>query len=172
MKRTTSTTPAFFHFGAEKRASEPDRLSLNIHIPDEALRRIINSLYFPYSPYEFSVLSADILGQVYEQFLGKVIEISGGVRVEEKPEVRKAGGVYYTPAYIVDYIVENTVGDLLWGKSPKEAEKLRILDPGLRQRLLPDRRLSISAGLASQVLQRRSGALSQCHTRSAGAAMC
>ena len=118
-----------FHFGAEKRASEPDRLSLNIHIPDQPLRRIINSLYFPYSPYEFSVLSADILGQVYEQFLGKVIEISGGVRVEEKPEVRKAGGVYYTPAYIVDYIVENTVGDLLWGKSPKEAEKLRILDP-------------------------------------------
>ncbi len=118
-----------FHFGAEKRASEPDTLSLNIHIPDQPLRRIINSLYFPYSPYEFSVLSADILGQVYEQFLGKVIEISGGVRVEEKPEVRKAGGVYYTPAYIVDYIVENTVGDLLWGKSPKEAEKLRILDP-------------------------------------------
>ncbi len=118
-----------FHFGKEARASQPDRLSLRMHIPDEPLRRIIKSLYFPYSPYEFSVLSADILGQVYEQFLGKVIEISGGVRVEEKPEVRKAGGVYYTPAYIVDYIVENTVGDLLRGKTPKEAEKLRILDP-------------------------------------------
>ena len=118
-----------FHFGNEARASEPDTLSLRIHIPDAPLRRIISSLYFPTSPYEFSALSADILGQVYEQFLGKVIEISGGVRVEEKPEVRKAGGVYYTPAYIVDYIVENTVGDLLRGKSPKEAEKLRILDP-------------------------------------------
>ncbi len=118
-----------FHFGAEARASQPDTLSLRIHIPDAPLRRIISSLYFPTSPYEFSALSADILGQVYEQFLGKVIEISGGVRVEEKPEVRKAGGVYYTPAYIVDYIVENTVGDLLRGKSPKEAEKLRILDP-------------------------------------------
>ena len=118
-----------FHFGSEARASQPDTLSLRIHIPDAPLRRIISSLYFPSSPYEFSVLSADILGQVYEQFLGKVIEISGGVRVEEKPEVRKAGGVYYTPAYIVDYIVANTVGDLLRGKSPKDAEKLRILDP-------------------------------------------
>ncbi len=118
-----------FHFGNEARASQPDTLSLRIHIPDAPLRRIISSLYFPTSPYEFSALSADILGQVYEQFLGKVIEISGGVRVEEKPEVRKAGGVYYTPAYIVDYIVENTVGDLLRGKSPKDAEKLRILDP-------------------------------------------
>ncbi len=120
-----------FHFGAEARASQPDSLSLRIHIPDEPLRRIINSLYFPRSPYEFSVLPADILGQVYEQFLGKVIELSegGGVRVQEKPEVRKAGGVYYTPAYIVDYIVENTVGKLLEGKTPEEAAKLRILDP-------------------------------------------
>ncbi len=120
-----------FHFGAEARASEPDSLSLRIHIPDAPLRRIIKSLYFPYSPYEFSVLSADILGQVYEQFLGKVIELSasGGVRVEEKPEVRKAGGVYYTPAYIVDYIVENTVGALLDGATPEDAAQLRILDP-------------------------------------------
>ncbi len=120
-----------FHFGKEERASEPDRDSLNIHIPDEPLRRIIKNLYFPDSPYEFSVLPADILGQVYEQFLGKVIELSAGgaVRVDEKPEVRKAGGVYYTPAYIVDYIVENTVGALLKEVTPEEAAKLRILDP-------------------------------------------
>ncbi len=120
-----------FHFGKEKRASQPDDLSLNIHIPDEPLRHIIKNLYFPFSPYEFSVLPADILGQVYEQFLGKVIEIKpgGAVGVEEKPEVRKAGGVYYTPSYIVDYIVESTVGALLKGKNPKEVENLRILDP-------------------------------------------
>ena len=120
-----------FHFGNDERASEPDRDSLTIHIPDEPLRHIITNLYFPFSPYEFSVLSADILGQVYEQFLGKVIELSAGgaARVEEKPEVRKAGGVYYTPAYIVDYIVENTVGALLKDRTPAQAAKLRILDP-------------------------------------------
>jgi hypothetical protein len=45
-------------------------------------------------------------------FLGKVIRLTAGhqAKVEEKPEVRKAGGVYYTPTYIVDYIVKNTVG--------------------------------------------------------------
>ena len=43
------------------------------------------------------------------------------MRVEAKPEVRKAGGVYYTPAYIVDYIVENTVGALLKDKTPDQA---------------------------------------------------
>ncbi len=107
------------------------------------MRDIIRSLYFPDSPYEFSVLPAEILGQVYEQFLGKVIRLTPGgqAKVEEKPEVRKAGGVYYTPAYIVDYIVENTVGRLLGSHllpgegqgegrfSPKEAARLRILDP-------------------------------------------
>jgi hypothetical protein len=37
--------------------------------------------------------------------------------------------VYYTPQYIVDYIVANTVGKLLEGKTPRQAEKLRVLDP-------------------------------------------
>jgi hypothetical protein len=50
--------------------------------------------------------------------------------VEYKPEVKKAGGVYYTPKYIVDYIVEHTVGKLLAEcKTPTDAAKLRILDP-------------------------------------------
>ncbi|HRH38901.1 MAG TPA: N-6 DNA methylase, partial [Flavobacteriales bacterium] len=50
-------------------------------------------------------------------------------RIEEKPEVRKAGGVYYTPQYIVDYIVQHTVGELVKGKAPKEVAELRIVDP-------------------------------------------
>jgi hypothetical protein len=80
------------------------------------------------------VLPADILGQVYEQFLGKVIRLDARHRatVEDKPEVRKAGGVYYTPTYIVDYIVRQTVGRLVEGKRPGPrggVSKLRILDP-------------------------------------------
>ena len=121
-----------FHFSAEKERTEPpDELTLALAIDDKPLRDIIESLYYPESPYEFSVLPAEILGQVYEQFLGKVIRLTKGhqARVEEKPEVRKAGGVYYTPAYIVDYIVEHTVGKLLEGKTPAQAAKLRVLDP-------------------------------------------
>jgi hypothetical protein len=121
-----------FHFQKEKdRHEAPDNLTPNIAIDDKPLKDIIRRLYYPESPYEFSVLSADILGQVYEQFLGKVIRLTTGhqAKVEEKPEVRKAGGVYYTPKYIVDYIVKNTVGKLVEDKKPKEVEKLRILDP-------------------------------------------
>src|SRR3989339_180618 len=121
-----------FHFQKEKDRSEsPDTLTPNLDIDDGALKDIIKNLYYPDSPYEFSVLSADILGQVYEQFLGKVIRLTPGHRavVEEKPEVKKAGGVYYTPTYIVDYIVKQTVGKLLEDKTPKQVSKIKILDP-------------------------------------------
>lgn len=108
-----------FHFQPEKdRADVPDELTTGLVIDDKVLRDIIGSLYYPDSPYEFSVLPADILGQVYEQFLGKVIRLTAKHRavVEYKPEVKKAGGVFYTPTYIVDYIVGHTVGELLKGK--------------------------------------------------------
>ena len=121
-----------FHFQKEKDRPElPDELTPMLTIDDKLLKDIIKRLYYPESPYEFSVLPADILGQVYEQFLGKVIRLTSEHRavVEEKPEVRKAGGVYYTPTYIVDYIVKNTVGKLLQDKTPQEAGKLHILDP-------------------------------------------
>ena len=108
-----------------------DRLTPELSVDDKPLKDIFKNLYYPESPYEFSVLGADILGHVYEQFLGKVIRLTEGHRakVEEKPEVRKAGGVYYTPTYIVEYIVKNTVGKLCEGKTPRQIGSLRILDP-------------------------------------------
>ncbi len=121
-----------FHFQAERgRAAAPDDWTLGLVIDDKPLKDIIKHLYYPDGPYEFSLIPADILGQVYERFLGKVIRLTptGRAVVEEKPEVRKAGGVYYTPTYIVDYIVKNTVGRLLEGKTPAEVAELRILDP-------------------------------------------
>ena len=73
-------------------------------------------------PINSSVLPVEILGTVYERFLGKVIRLTAGhqAKIEEKPEVRKAGGVYYTPGYIVDYIVEHTVGRQIKGRSPAQ----------------------------------------------------
>jgi len=114
-----------------------DALTTTLAIDDRVLKPILADLYYPQSPYEFSVLPADILGQVYEQFLGKVIRLTPAHRavVEEKPEVKKAGGVYYTPTYIVDYIVRQTVGKLVEGKTPRQiagsarTAPLRILDP-------------------------------------------
>jgi methylase of polypeptide subunit release factors len=71
------------------------------------------------------------LGQVYEQLLGKSVFIGadGTPRIEEKPEVRKAGGVYYSPAFVVDYIVRATLGPLLEEATAEQVERLRIIDP-------------------------------------------
>jgi len=121
-----------FHFRTEKgRHEAPDELTLKLGLDDKLLRDILKNLYYPDSPYVFSALSADVLGQVYEQFLGKVIRLTPAhhAEVDDKPEVKKAGGVFYTPTYIVEYIVQNTVGKLLEGRTPKQAAKLKILDP-------------------------------------------
>jgi len=121
-----------FHFKKEKnRNTLPDELTLKLIIDDNALKNIFRRLYFPNSPYEFSVISPEILGNVYEQFLGKIIRLTEGHRakIEEKPEVKKAGGVYYTPEFIVEYIIEKTVGKLIKGKTPKQISNVKILDP-------------------------------------------
>src|SRR5437660_2637490 len=121
-----------FHFQKEKdRVEPPDDLTPGLDIDDAVLKKIIRRLYYPESPYEFSVLPADILGQVYEQFLGKIIRLTPGhqARIEDKPEIKNAGGIFYTPTYIVDYIIANTVEYLTRGKTPRQVSKLRILDP-------------------------------------------
>ena len=108
-----------------------DKLSHQVKINNKTLKTIISQLYYPECPYEFSVLSVEILGSAYEQFLGKTITINnrGKAVIELKPEVRKAGGVYYTPQYIVDYIVINTIGKLCDKKTPKEVSEIKIVDP-------------------------------------------
>lgn len=113
-----------FHF-------EDGCITEKLKVEDKTLREVIEDLYPPKSDYSFYLMPVEILGNAYEQFLGKIIRITSGhnIRIEEKPEVRKAGGVYYTPQYVVDYIVEQTVGKLIAGKTPKEIEKIKIVDP-------------------------------------------
>ena len=127
-----------FHFQKEPGVSDaPDTLTPRLAVDDNALKPILQSLYFEHgSPYNFRVLPVEILGTVYERFLGKVIRLTAGhqAKVEEKPEVRKAGGVYYTPAYIVNYIGHNTISKQIEGKSPtdlaggKTTHPFRVLD--------------------------------------------
>ncbi|MBV6510631.1 MAG: hypothetical protein FMNOHCHN_00108 [Ignavibacteriaceae bacterium] len=108
-----------------------DKVSGTISIDNKTVKNIVNQLYYPESPYEFSVIPVEILGSAYEQFLGKVIRVEAGkkAKIEEKPEVRKAGGVHYTPQYIVEYIVKNTVGTYIGGMTPEEVAKVKIIDP-------------------------------------------
>ena len=127
-----------FHFQKEPGVSDaPDSLTPRLALDDKVLKPIIQSLYFEHgSPYNFHVMPVEILGTVYERFLGKTIRLTAGhqAKVEEKPAVRKAGGVYYTPAYIVNYIVQNTIEKQIEGISPaklaggKTTPPFRVLD--------------------------------------------
>ena len=100
------------------------------NVDSDLLAEIIESLYFPKSRYRFDAIGVELLGSIYERYLGSTIRVTPQrVKVEEKPEVRKAGGVYYTPKYIVDYIVKNTVGKIIEGKTPRQIEKIKVLDP-------------------------------------------
>jgi type I restriction-modification system DNA methylase subunit len=96
---------------------------------DKLFAEICEELADPASPYDFDKIPISILGSIYERFLGKVVHCTDKrVKVEEKPEVRKAGGVFYTPEYIVRYIVKETVGKLIEGKTPTEIAPMAFAD--------------------------------------------
>jgi len=96
---------------------------------DDLFRALCSDLDHTNTPYDFNYIPIHILGSIYERFLGKVVVIENGkAKIELKPEVRKAGGVFYTPKYIVDYIVKNTVGKIIEGKTAKQIEELTFAD--------------------------------------------
>ncbi len=110
---------------------KPHHIDYASFIPpnDDVFLKVCADLSHRESKTLLSYVSVEILGSIYEQFLGKVITATAKrADIEEKPEVRKAGGVYYTPQYIVKYIVANTVKKTLEGKTPQEASKLRFAD--------------------------------------------
>lgn len=106
-----------------------EHFSERLDLPDGLFQRLVQSFYYPFSPYRFDAVPTDLLGSIYERFLGQEIAIEdGAVAVVDKPEVRHAGGIYYTPRWVVDRIVQTTLGPLVKGKTPKAVANLRIVD--------------------------------------------
>src|SRR3990167_2437145 len=84
-----------------------------------------------YYEYDFRAMPTDVLGAVYENYLGYKLEQSQkGVAVQKDTKKRKEQGIYYTPTYVVDYIVKNALGPVLnQCKTITDLKKIRILDP-------------------------------------------
>lgn len=110
---------------------------VDINIDNQILYDFIRSFYYTgkktqyQTPkYHFDYIPVEILGSIYERFLGQTVRLTSSRRVivEDKPEVKKAGGVYYTPEYIVKFIIENTIGEKIKGKKPEEITKMAFLD--------------------------------------------
>jgi type I restriction-modification system DNA methylase subunit len=106
-----------------------DDTRLGIRISDRVLQQIVSELYYPQSPYTFAVIETEVLGEIYEQFLGEEIRIANNrVEIVYKPEIRASGGVVPTPRYIVEKIVERTLTPVLEGKSPEQLESFTVAD--------------------------------------------
>jgi len=103
-----------------------------LNIDDDVLEKIITGLFKTSDEtvhYDFSAIDADVLGNIYEQYLGYLLKKTEkrGKLVEGKAH-RKEQGIYYTPTYVVDYIVKNTIGELAKDKKI-DLSKIKVLDP-------------------------------------------
>ena len=90
-------------------------------IPDEALKVLVRLLRCDdlesgemslFDVYDFSILPIEFISNVYERFIGK--------------ENQEKKGAYYTPLFLVDYIIEKTVAEHLKDTSDSSC---KILDP-------------------------------------------
>lgn len=105
--------------------------SENLTIENEALETIIEESYVNQNglTYDFSAIDADILGTIYENYLA-YIQKKVWDKEEKQKTKRKSQGIYYTPTYIVDYIVKNTLGEKLKEcEKPEDALKIKVIDP-------------------------------------------
>lgn len=132
LKADARYNSGLFHFKPEKgRAEKEDTTALKLKLDDPKLRSVIEQLYYPARPYAFSHIPLDILGKVYEQFLAQVVRLTPKrqVRIEDRPDLKRKEGVYYTPPFVVEYIVQKSLSPLLDGKAPKDIQSLRVVDP-------------------------------------------
>lgn len=118
---------AAFNGGLYGRAGAPSHFVETCVVDDRWLADFIEHLAGDESPYLFSTLPIEILGSVYERFLGSIIDEKGNVTA--KPEIRRQGGVFYTPEHIVAHIVDGALAPLLEGRTPEQMRRIRVLDP-------------------------------------------
>ncbi|MBI2097886.1 MAG: N-6 DNA methylase [Candidatus Vogelbacteria bacterium] len=100
---------------------------------DDALKEVIKILYGKkgYYEYDFKVMPADVLGGVYESYLShRLAKSKKKITVSKDARKKKEEGIYYTPTFIVDYIVNNALKPVL-GKcrSINDLKKIKVLDP-------------------------------------------
>jgi len=110
-----------------------EHLADDLTIDDATLLEIIEGLYYSENQatsYDFSAIEADVLGNIYEQYLSHILrKTEKRAKLRQSQAHKKEQGIFYTPTYVVDYIVRNTVGLLLSGHSKSNSPTIRVLDP-------------------------------------------
>jgi len=91
---------------------EEDKILDNIKISDDILHKHMEII----QNYDFSSeIDVNILGHIFENSLTEIEEITNAINNNTEIQTsgkRKKDGVFYTPRYITNFIVENTIGKL------------------------------------------------------------
>ncbi|MDA8189629.1 MAG: N-6 DNA methylase [Dehalococcoidales bacterium] len=111
----------------------PSHVCEQVTVPNETLAKVIEEMI----SISFRKFTSDILGNTYESYLGTRLTLRNGqIEDEERRDVRKGNGIYYTPGWVVEYIVDSTLGRRLKELEEEHGlhaiEKVRglaILDP-------------------------------------------
>lgn len=92
------------------------------------LKNMINSLYYPISPYDFTVISSNILGEIYELFLSEtLVEENGSIKLQAKKDNLNRS-IVTTPYDIVKYMTEKSLDKVIKNKTPDDIKKMKFAD--------------------------------------------
>jgi type II restriction/modification system DNA methylase subunit YeeA len=102
--------------------------TLIFDLNNEIIRNMIEELYYPKSPYEFNFIQPNILGEIYELFLGEQLVVQDGQVILQKKSVNLHRDIVTTPIEIVKYIVNRVLGEYCRNKEPKDILNIRVAD--------------------------------------------
>ena len=94
----------------------------------DSIYDMIDSLYYPKTPYLFTIIKPDILGKIYESFLTERLTVSEGMVCLAKKSEYQYKSVVSTPVEIVKYMVKNTLEPICINRSPEALRQLKIID--------------------------------------------
>ena len=138
-----SQLTAIFAFARRNLQSDLFKEDIADEIPAPVLAGIITDLYFPRhlpvenARYNFGWIDADVLGRAYEKYLSEVLQPASRapqlellqdqqpVRDVERFRNRRGTGIYYTPQFLVSYLVKECIDRHL---SEPGARTPRIVD--------------------------------------------
>ena len=113
--------------------------SIVFDLSNEVIVNMIEGLYYPQSPYLFSIIESNLLGKVYELFLTEQLVTlpDGTVGLSPKKDCINRS-VVTTPTEIVKYIVEKSLSRICDGKTPFDIQQLRVADIACGSGVFPE----------------------------------
>ena len=103
--------------------------NITFDLSNKVIKQIIESLYYPQSPYLFNIIDPALFGQIYEMFLTEqlFLQTNGLIGLEKKKDCKNRS-IVKTPIEIVKFIVHKTLSKVCMNKTPEDMLNLHIAD--------------------------------------------